>query len=547
MTSKICALCKQNFQIDDEDLAFYEKIGVPTPSLCPEDRQRRRAAFRNERYLFRRKCDGTGKDIVSMYSPDKPFKIFDQDFWWGDSWSPLDFGQDFDFNRPFFEQLKELQLKVPRLSLYNFNSENSYYTNHSGENKNCYMDVDTGGCQDVYFSNWITGCKNCIDCSYTHKSELCYFCLYSENCFNCNFCFDCKQLQDCSYCFDCRSCSSCFLCTGLRKKQFHILNKKVTPEEYKEFVEKYKYSYEMQNEARKQLADLMLQTPHKYAHVTESEDCTGDYIFHCKNAQKCYDAWRLWDCKYCYNTLDTKNGYDCYQPGYHDCELVYEVHAGHGLFSSKFLHLCRDVHNCDYADNCFDSNNLFGCIGIKHNEYCILNKKYSPEEYKALRAKIIEHMSKTGEWGEFFPFSYSPFGYNETKAQEYYPITKEDAVANGFNWSEYEASAPTGQGIVPPDDVRTVNDSIINNVISCEITGKPFKIIKQELEFYRQKGLPIPHKSPQKRYEERMMLRNPRHLYDRNCSKCGAAIKTTYSPDRKEVIYCDKCYLEAIY
>ena len=31
-------------------------------------------------------------------------------------------------------------------------------------------------------------------------------------------------------------------------------------------------------------------------------------------------------------------------------------------------------------------------------------------------------MKKTGEWGEFFPSSISPFGYNETVAMEYYPI-----------------------------------------------------------------------------------------------------------------------------
>jgi len=36
--------------------------------------------------------------------------------------------------------------------------------------------------------------------------------------------------------------------------------------------------------------------------------------------------------------------------------------------------------------------------------------------------KIIEHMQKMGEWGEFFPSSLSPFGYNETVAEEYYPI-----------------------------------------------------------------------------------------------------------------------------
>ena len=39
-------------------------------------------------------------------------------------------------------------------------------------------------------------------------------------------------------------------------------------------------------------------------------------------------------------------------------------------------------------------------------------------------------MMKTGEWGEFFPSSLSPFGYNETVAQEHFPMSREE-VLNG--------------------------------------------------------------------------------------------------------------------
>jgi hypothetical protein len=39
-----------------------------------------------------------------------------------------------------------------------------------------------------------------------------------------------------------------------------------------------------------------------------------------------------------------------------------------------------------------------------------------------------------------------------------------------------------------------------------------------------------------------MKLRNPRRLHDRNCDKCWADIKTTYSPDMKEIVYCEGCY-----
>jgi len=46
---------------------------------------------------------------------------------------------EFDFNKTFFEQFKQLQLKVPRLAIMNKQSENSDYCNYSFQNKNCYL------------------------------------------------------------------------------------------------------------------------------------------------------------------------------------------------------------------------------------------------------------------------------------------------------------------------------------------------------------------------------------------------------------------------
>lgn len=548
MEVRVCTICNQEFRVEDDDLAFYERIKVPSPKFCPDDRYRRRAAFRNERNFYRRKCDATGKDIISMYSPDKPFKIYEQNYWWGDNWSAFDDRHGFDFNKPFFEQFRQLQLLVPRLSLYNYNSENSYYTNHSGDNKNCYMAADLGGCEDVIYSNWLTHSKDCIDCSYTYSSELCYFCLYCERCFNSNFCVECNNLTDCYGCYDCKACRNCFGCAGLRNQEFYVFNKKVTQEEYKKIIEQYSYSYHAQKKALEKLRAVWQSFPHRYAVIIESEDCTGDYIYHCKNANQCFDVVNLWDCKYCYNTLDTKNGYDCYQPGFLPNEQIYEIHAGGSLYNSKFLSLCRNLRDSLYCDICFDSDNLFGCIGVKHGSYCILNKKYSKEEYEKWKAKIIEHMKRTGEYGEFFPFWVSTFGYNESKAQEYFPLSREEVVKIGANWSDYQGPLLPGEIYELPDDIRDINDGILEKVIICGKSGKAFKIIKQELDFYRRKKLPIPRLCPQKRYEERMSFRRPRHLWDRTCAKCAAAIKTTYAPRLGgEIVYCEKCYLEAVY
>src|SRR3989344_9286734 len=68
MNSEIrtCQNCKADFAIESEDFDFYKKIKVPPPTWCPECRMVRRLTFRNDRSLYRRKCDLCRKDMVAM-------------------------------------------------------------------------------------------------------------------------------------------------------------------------------------------------------------------------------------------------------------------------------------------------------------------------------------------------------------------------------------------------------------------------------------------------------------------------------------------------
>jgi hypothetical protein len=83
--------------------------------------------WRNERSLYKNTCSATGKNIISCFSPDKPFVIYEPTEWWSDKWDALDYGKDYDFSRSFFEQLNELFLAVPKLSMVNNIPDNSDY------------------------------------------------------------------------------------------------------------------------------------------------------------------------------------------------------------------------------------------------------------------------------------------------------------------------------------------------------------------------------------------------------------------------------------
>jgi hypothetical protein len=110
---KICKVSGAPFAIFQSDIDFYhkispvingEKFSIPVPTLCPEERQRRRSLFRNERKLYKRKCDATKKDIIAIYSPNKSYKVYDQKYRWSDKWNPMDHARDFNFTQGFMDQ-----------------------------------------------------------------------------------------------------------------------------------------------------------------------------------------------------------------------------------------------------------------------------------------------------------------------------------------------------------------------------------------------------------------------------------------------------------
>lgn len=86
----------------------------------------------------------------------------------------------------------------------------------------------------------------------------------------------------------------------------------------------------------------------------------------------------------------------------------------------------------------------------------------------------------------------------------------------------------------------------MNGILQCELTKKPYKIIRKELDFHIKMDLPIPNKNPDIRHQERMQLKNSRKLRKRACDKCSAEIQTTYSPSRPEKVYCEEYYSKEV-
>jgi len=558
-----CSQCGTSFEITDDDLKYYEKvvIPVPPPKMCPECRQQRRLAFRNERRFYNDKCDHSGENMISIYAPESPFTVYDYEIWWSDDWDPLEYGQEYDFNRPFFDQFAELQKKVPRPNLFGKANVNSKYTNHVDNAKNSYMCADVGFGEDVLFSKYVISAKNIVDSYMTSRSELCYETMYTEG-YNCKYTHLCEDITDCNFVFDCKGCRNCALCWNLRGKSYCFKNKQLTKEEYENELSKMNlHTHSGFEKAKSEFSKLILNAARQPCIQVNCEDCTAGTMHNCKNVHNSFDIGNARDCKYCYMCDGLTDCYDTFESAF-DCELQCEGYACNRAQRIFACSISYDVHDCLYCDVCHNSSELFGCVGLRHKQHCILNKQYSKEEYEELVPKIVEHMKQTREFGEFFPVTLSPFAYNETVAPEYFPLTREEVESRGWKWRDQVDEIPKVEKIIPaeqlPDSIDDIPDSsavalaeaddILNWAIKCEATERPFIITKQELAFYRQMKLPIPHLHPDERHKRRMARRDPSKLWDRTCGKCRKKIRSTYAPERAEKkIFCEECYLAEVY
>jgi len=554
-----CAACGSSFKVLDSDLAFYDQISpvfggkkypLPPPDQCPDCRHQRRSAFRNERVLYNRTCDLCGKNTVTVLSGDRPLTVYCADCWWRDSWGGEESGRDFDFSRPFFEQLAELQDKVPRLCMNNAKHENSEYCNQCVENKNCYLLWAADANEDCMYSYWINRCTDTFNSSNTADSVLCYDAVDCEKCHHCVYSQDLVNCSDCAFCFDLIGCQNCLRCAGLRNKQYHVDNQQKTREEYEAALSEARLDQHSQyTKQASAFTQLRTKVPNKYVRITNSENCTGDYISNCKDCYQCFDVFDSEQCRYAYNAVHQHfNNMDVsYVTETRD---VYQIMSavGERLFFSTLPWYSSDIWYCDLVQNC---SNLFGCVGLKRKEYCILNKQYTKEEYEELVSKIIEHMQRTGEWGTFFTPQMSPFAYNETVAMDYCPLTKEHALRLGYRWKDELGEPTTAVKVIQaaqiPDSIDDVPDDILDWAVVCEATGRPYKIQKRELDFLRQVRLPVPRLHPDERQMRRIALRNPRRLWQRQCGKCKKEILTSYAPERPEKVYCEECYLKEMY
>jgi hypothetical protein len=264
-------------------------------------------------------------------------------------------------------------------------------------------------------------------------------------------------------------------------------NEQLTREEYNKKLKELDIgNYTNFIKAQEKFEKIKLKSIRRFANIINSTNVTGDDLVNTNNCQYCFFVpGEVKDCKYVTNVAYGMNtSYDGYGVGANS-ELIYEgMDSGVNGSRQLFTLTVWECLNAEYCINCHGCNNIFGCVGLRNRNYCILNKQYSKEEFLKLREQIIEQMNKIPyidkkgriyKYGEFFPSEISPFGYNETVAQDYFPLTKEKIFENNYNYIEKEK--PEYQITITaknlPNHIKNADETILNLIIECESCKRP--------------------------------------------------------------------------
>jgi hypothetical protein len=556
---KTCNISGQPFAIFQSDVDFYEKISptfdgkkfaIPTPSISFEERRRMRDTFKNDRTFFKSICTLTGKPIITTYNPAIYPKIYITEEWWSDKRNALDYGFPIDDSKSFFEQYKQLLDVVPKIALINDNnvwSENCEYNQDTSYAKDCYLVSMARKLRNSHYSCNIALGEDMIDCFFVMQSEIVYECLNCNAVFKCFFLRNSNQCTNCLRWYDMIWCTDCLFCVGLRNRQYMIWNKQVSKEEFEH--ERNRIYTLMQWDIcslHEQFENFLTHFPKKATNMINTQHSYWHNLVNADKAIFCSNIMTLRDVKYCRFGDTFEDTHDLTSWG--QAKLSYQC-----IVPDEAHHICFSIFCCNssniwYSEMCHFCNNCFGCVWLVNKQYCIFNKQYEKEEYERLVSQLIQKMQKNHEWGERFPIHFSSFAYNESIAQFFDPISKQEALARWYQRRDYQDMTNI------PKDIERFNlllpleslddETILTGCIVCESSGKPFKITKPELAFYRKHHLPLPREHPDVRFQHRLEKMELSSFSLTTCTTCWQETLTVHQNCK---VYCEDCYNKEIY
>lgn len=585
---KICKASGEEFPIFQKERELLDKISpviwgkkysLPSPKYCYWVRMLKRHIFRNEKNFSYATCSKTGKKEVSIIhewirkiinTKDR----YEEDF----------FQYWVSYSGNFEQDIKKLFETVPYLPRRVLTSENSEYCNQAWDEKNCYLCIGWQNSENCMYSTYEVMSKYVFDSYAIVKSEIVYNSIHvfnSMKSFFSNYLLNCYNVW---FGHDLKNCKNVLFGFWLTDKEYIYKDIQYTKEEWEKIFDTYKQKIKTINwvkELQKEFKEFVNLHPHKWVNNTNAENSIGTQINNTKNM-----IFGFWtddnnDSFYCGIQGRSQNVIDVEASSM--SEMIYNSIGSTKMYGSMVeVGNFWELKNSYYGLYVWWGSNILWCFWLINQEYCILNKKYSKEERELLAQKIAKELQSKGKRGEFFDTELSPFPYNDTVTNKYFPIknikTNNEIQTINPNWigtveilepekfisnaildlwgeekfkikrrtKNQEINLPEKVKAIKvnevPDNIDDVQQDILNKVVLCEVTGRPFRIMKLELDFHKQYGLALPTRYPEYRDEQRFTILPSRFLDLVTCQKCWKETICEYKSIYEYKIRCEECY-----
>jgi hypothetical protein len=350
--------------------------------------------------------------------------------------------------------------------------------------------------------------------------------------------------------YDCNNCQDCIGCVNLRNKSNCIFNVQYSKEEYKKQLEQIDFG---NRKVSKKLLDefwkLVKANPARAERHENVHDVSGISISNSKNCHDVMDCVNTEHVLHCDQIVGHKDSMDVSISG--GSERLYNTMAvGSKSSNVKFSFASKFIMESEFVINCRNINNCFACIGLENKSYCIFNRQYDKEEYYKELDKIKVSLIQKGEYGDFLPFKFSTFAYNGSLVDMAFPLKKNEIEKMEALWQPETESNANDMDLINsddiPDTIEEVTDDILKKALICEETGRPFRIISTELEFYRINKIPLPHIHQIKRMKNRYGHVGNCRVYNVKCNFCNKEVISLYNQKDGWNLYCDDCYKREI-
>jgi len=376
---RICALTGEKWLMDETEIGWYRKFNVPPSKYSPLSRMKLINAYFQLFDFWYNKHAETGKPIITTIHPATGIRVLPDDEWFSKDFSEIFL--ELDLEQPFFDQLYKLSRLVPRAAGYNpvkpersvafisFGDEDSYFV-LACRSKRTFFSISAYDVEDSAEIN----AANVVQESYNV--------IHSDRIFRSKFIRESYDCLNSAFLFDCRNCEYCFGATNQRNKKYLFFNERLSKEDWENKVAAINLnSFVVRSEYEKKFHDLVAVAIWPESFNVKSSDCSGEYLTNCNNVRESYlvsDGNNLAYANYCFGKTE-----DLYfasgAVGGNECYYGLGFHAStKGKFSLSINQQCFES---EYCESCYSCSYCFGCVGLRHKQFCILNKQYTEEEY----------------------------------------------------------------------------------------------------------------------------------------------------------------------